>query len=84
MRLDGFNGPSEKQVDYIKALQRQLHLPDELLDQHCVLTFSKPFSALGRGQASMLIDELLTWKTVPAHLQRLRGQQDLPGMGGAA
>lgn len=76
MRID----PTEKQVDFVRALQRQLHLPDALLDRHCTESFGGAFASLNRSQMSALIDELLTWKAVPAHLQRMRGQQDLPGM----
>lgn len=72
--------PTEKQIDFVRALQRQLHFPDTLLDRHCAEEFGRSFAGINKSQMSVLIDELLTWKTVPAHLQRLRGQQDLPGM----
>lgn len=72
--------PTAKQIDFVLDLQRQLHCSDALLNQHCKDRFGRTFNALDRSQMSDLIDELLSWKAVPAELQRVRGQQDLPGM----
>lgn len=72
--------PTEKQVNYVRALQRSLHIPDSLLDNHCVSRFGHPFVAADRGEVSALIDELARWTEKPAEMRRAQGQQDLPGM----
>lgn len=69
--------PSDLQLDFVRDLRAQLRLPAPLLDRHCCDTFGRPFAKLDRRQVSKLIDELKTWKAVPAHLQRAAGQQDL-------
>lgn len=74
--------PTTKQINFVQSLQRQLHCSDELLDRHCENQFGCDFDGLDRSQVSTLIDELLTWKDVPVKLQRVMGQQDLPGMEG--
>ncbi len=70
--------PTTRQREYVRALQRQLHLPDRLLDQHCERTFRAPFRDLDRRQVSQLIDELKGWTALPAELRRAQGQLDLP------
>lgn len=72
--------PTQPQIDYVRGLQRHLHLPDHLLDTHCVQRVGVPFAQLSRAQASSLIDELKDWVAIPAELQRAMGQRDLPGM----
>lgn len=74
------NQPSEAQLNYIKALQRRLHLPDRMLSDHCVTRFGKTFDRLNRTQTSLLLDEMISWEQLPADMQRAKGQQDLPGM----
>lgn len=69
--------PTEKQVDYIRALQRRLHLPDRMLNDHCVKKYRKPFARLNRSEASALIDDLAAWNELPADMQRAMGQMDL-------
>lgn len=68
---------TEKQTDYVRGMQRTLHLPDRMLDSHCVKRFGSPFSGLDRGQCSDLIDEMVGWLDVPAQLQREQGQMDM-------
>jgi len=72
--------PTEPQMNYVRGLQRQLHLPDHLLDTHCQTTYGQPFAALDRRQVSLLIDEMKHWTAIPADLQRALGQRDLPGL----
>lgn len=72
---------TEKQVDYIRSLQRQHHLPKALLDNHCITRFKRPFAQIDRAQASVLIDEMIGWADLPADLMRAKGQADLPGFG---
>ena len=71
--------PSEKQIAYVKVLQNRLHLPDKLLDNHCVATFGHPFKDLDKSRVSDLIDQMVGWEAIPAGLQRSRGQLDLFG-----
>ncbi len=68
---------TEKQVAFVRALQRQHRLPDRMLDSHCEATFGAPFAALSRTQVSALIDEMVGWQAVPADLLRAQGQMDL-------
>lgn len=70
--------PTEKQTDYVRALQRRLRLPDRMLDDHCVKKHRKPFARLDRSEVSALIDELIAWESLPADMQRSMGQLDLP------
>ncbi len=72
---------TEKQANYIAALQRGLSLPKLLLDNHCIQRFKRPFVQIDRAQASALIEEMLTWQQLPAEFQRAKGQLDLPGFG---
>lgn len=72
-------GPTDRQVGFVRVLQRKLHLPDTLLDNHTIATYGAPFAAITVAQCSELIDTLLAWEQVPAELQRLTGQLDLFG-----
>jgi hypothetical protein len=69
--------PTAKQVDYVRGIQRKLHIPDRLLDDHCTTRFHAPFAELDRAQVSDLLDEMIQWETLPAELLRARGQLDL-------
>lgn len=71
--------PSADQLSYVAGIQRRLHLPDALLDNHCVGRFGRPLAELTRREVSELLDEMTTWEQLPAALQRAKGQQDLPG-----
>lgn len=73
--------PTRKQCDYVRSLQRQHHLPNALLDSHCVQRFGKPYARLDRTQVASLIDEMIAWSDLPAELKRAKGQVDLPGFG---
>lgn len=73
--------PTELQVDFVRALQKQVRLPNELLDAHCQATFRKSFAEVSKQECSQLIDEMQEWKAIPADLQRMQGQRDLPGFG---
>lgn len=70
-----------RQDEFVRSLQRQHHLPNALLDNHCVQRFGKPYGRIDRAQASALIDEMLSWEALPADLARAKGQSDLPGFG---
>jgi hypothetical protein len=72
--------PTEPQINYVRGMQRQLHLPDHMLDSHCQTRFGHRFGALDRRQVSLLIDEMKEWVAIPADLQRAMGQRDLPGL----
>jgi len=67
------------QLDFVRSLQRQLHLSDRLLDAHCEATFGRPFDCLTRLECSQLIDEMKGWTAIPAELLREAGQLDLFG-----
>lgn len=69
------------QTDYVRGLQRGLHLPHRMLDGHCIARFGRPLAGLDRAEVSALIDELKGWQAIPAQLQREMGQRDLPGCG---
>lgn len=73
--------PTGPQVDFVRALQKQVRLPNYLLDAHCQATFRKSFADLSKRECSQLIDEMQAWKSIPAELQRVQGQRDLPGFG---
>lgn len=78
------HAPTPKQLSYIRALQRQLHLPDRALDAWCREDrFGRTVAELERGQVSQLIDEMIGWDGVlPPVLVRRTGQQELPGLDG--
>jgi len=44
------NPPSPEQVSYVRGLQKRLHLPNAILDNHCVEKFRKPFAQLDRRE----------------------------------
>lgn len=69
--------PTEPQITYVRSLQRRLHLPDPLLDDHCLRRFNARFAHLDRQQVSDLLDEMIGWETLPAAMQRALGQLDL-------
>lgn len=69
--------PTDKQLEYVDQLQRRLHLTNPVLDQHCQATYGLDFRELCKGQVSHLLDELVTWESLPASLQRAKGQLDL-------
>jgi hypothetical protein len=77
---------SEKQLGLIRVLQRQLRCPDDLLDRWCEQQFGCALAIIDRRQASILIDQLKSWESLPAELERMRGQLDLftVSEGGAA
>jgi hypothetical protein len=72
---------SNGQLNYARDLARRLHLPERMLDDHCVQRFGKPLIALSITDGRDLLHEMLTWKDLPAQMQRAKGQQDLPGFG---
>ena len=80
MRIQPSYAPTTKQIDFVFALQKRHRLTDDQLNQLCDTRFGRIFNMIDRGQMSTLIDEMLAWQTVPAELQRIAGQIDLPGM----
>jgi hypothetical protein len=74
---------TDAQISYVRGIQKRLHLPDTLLDKHCVTRFKAPFEQLDRGQVSELLNDMVAWQELPAEFQRAKGQQDLPGFGTA-
>jgi hypothetical protein len=75
------SAPTPDQLAYVAGLQKRLHLPDALLDNHAVATFGKPVRDLDRREVSRLLDEMTKWEALPADLMRAKGQVDLPGFG---
>lgn len=69
--------PTTPQIDYVRSLQKQLHLPDAILDNHCISTFGAEFAQLDRHAVSRLIDQMIQWEQLPADLMRAKGQRDL-------
>lgn len=76
----GFNDPSPEQIAFARGLQKRLHLPDALLENHCVERFRKPFARLDRREMSALLEQLIGWEALPPDLMRAKGQLDLFGM----
>ena len=72
---------SPAQVDFARVIAKRLHLPERMLDDHCVKRFGLYFQALSVRQGSELIEEMLSWEQLPADFQRAKGQADLPGFG---
>jgi hypothetical protein len=70
---------SEGQHLYVTALCQKLRLTTPMLDKICSDRWGRPYQRLSRLETSSLIDELKEWKAAPAELERMRGQQDLPG-----
>ena len=74
-------GPTERQIAYVRGMQKQLRLADRLLDAHCQAALGSPFAQLTRYQMSTLIDQMKGWPAIPAELLREAGQLDLFGGG---
>jgi hypothetical protein len=74
--------PTEKQVAYVRALQKDMHLPKRMLGDHCARRFGCPFAGLDRRQCSDLIDELKRWTELPVEMRLAMGERRLPGFGG--
>ena len=76
---------TEPQLLFIESLRKQLHISTFLLDNHTSRKCGCTVSALSKGEASQLIEEMKEWaetsKGVPAAIQREAGQTDLPGFG---
>lgn len=70
--------PTQPQIDYVRGMQKKLHLSNTLLNNHCVARFKHPFNDLDRHQISALIDEMKQWTAIPGDLLREAGQQELP------
>lgn len=68
---------TDDQMKFIRALQSKLKLNDATMDIQSKRMFGVPVAEITIKQASMLIDELKTWKDVPAALRRAMGQADL-------
>lgn len=79
-----FTEPTDKQIAYIRVLQKKLRLTDAMLDLHCRNRFHVPFAACSRERVSALIDQLSNWEAVPADLQRAFGQLDMFDLGEAS
>jgi len=79
------DGATDAQNDFIEGLRKQLHISRALLSSHTQRAYGHPVEALTKRDASLLIDEMLSWreggKGLPADLQRAAGQADLPGFG---
>jgi hypothetical protein len=71
------NPPSPEQIEYVRGLQKRLHFPNWILDNHCVGEFQKPFAQLDRREMSLLLEQMISWEQLPADLMRAKGQIDL-------
>lgn len=69
--------PTPLQVDYVRSMQRKLHLSNSLFETHCESRFGSIFAQLSKQQCSGLIDEMKAWTSIPADLLREAGQQEL-------
>lgn len=65
--------PTEKQTTYARSLQRRLHLPDRMLDDHCASRFGAAFRHLNRAQVSTLLDDLKDMYRATTDLTASRG-----------
>lgn len=77
------NGPTERQIAYVEDLRKAFKLNRVLLDAQCVTMFGTHFYGITRAQCSDLLTEMEAWKDrglLPTDLQRMAGQQDLPGL----
>ena len=74
------HAPTQKQVDFVHGLVRDLHASDVLLDYHCKKRFGCVFRDLDRKQCSDLIEDLIKWRNVLDDFRRANGQIDLPGL----
>lgn len=70
-------GPTDKQIAYVRGMQRRLHLTNALLDNHCQQQWAAPFAELPKDLVSRLIDEMVQWDRIPAQLLREAGQTDM-------
>ncbi len=68
---------TQPQIDYVRALQKRLALPDALLDRLCYDTYGRVFAQIDVRQCSQLIDKMQAWEQLPADLMRAKGQMDL-------
>jgi hypothetical protein len=68
---------TQPQRDYIESLAKKFSLPMRMLDEHTVQRFGAKFDELTMRQASLLLDEMIAWKALPADLMRAKGQMDL-------
>ena len=69
--------PTQPQLDYIESIRKRLHLPEHMLDGHCVQRFGKPFKSLTKTDASALLDEMIAWEALPRDMQIAMGQREL-------
>lgn len=72
---------SQPQIDFVRSLQRRLHLPDDVLNQHCQRIYGAQFDQLDRPQTTQLLTAMASWGQLPAELMRAKGQLDLMGFG---
>ena len=70
---------TERQVAYVRGMQKRLQLSDRLLDAWCERQFGVAFGALTIGDCRTLIDQMTNWASIPAELMRLTGQMDMFG-----
>jgi hypothetical protein len=68
---------SEDQLVYVRNIARRLHLPERMLDDHCVKRFKRKLGALSMADGSQLLEEMIAWEGLPADFARAKGQQDL-------
>lgn len=73
---------TDPQLEFVRSLQKRLHLPNSLLDSHCIARFKKPFAEVDIRECSALLDEMKSWVAIPAELQREAGQLDMFGVAG--
>lgn len=72
---------SAAQLDYARGIAKRLHLPERMLDDHCVRRFGRDLELLSITDGRQLIDEMLSWEQLPVEFARAKGQRDLPGFG---
>jgi hypothetical protein len=56
--------PSEQQISFARAIQRQLNIPNRMIDTHCEAQYGCSFKELDSNRMSKLIDELQRWKSI--------------------
>lgn len=71
--------PTDRQIAYVRGMQKRLRLSDRLLDAHCQEALGSPFARLTRYQMCSLIDEMTSWSAIPAELMREARQMELFG-----
>lgn len=79
-RGDGGTSPTDKQLEYVEAIRKRLHLTKSLLDGHCQKRFQGDLVELDRTQVSSLLEEMTRWETIPVALLVEAGQRELPGV----